>query len=366
MKKIVPNDEIFARIRVIGIGGSGKNAVNHMLTGGIRDVEFIVANTDAQDINSSNAKNKIHIGQTITRGLGTGMDVSLGEDSAEASKKELEDALKGADMLFITCGMGGGTGTGASPVVAKIAKDLGILTVAVVTTPFSFEGSKRKKLADEGIVKLSKNIDALLVIPNDNIIKQSDSTTSMAKAFAMSDNILSQAVKGMTDLILSSGEINVDFADVRATIKDAGIVLMGVGCAKGKDRSTLAVQQAMNSNMVDVSIKGAHRVLFSVACKNKNSITMQELKMIAEEITSSVDPDAKIIFGTSCDKTLSADEIRVTVIAGSFDYRDDSTSIIHNRSVNYTPISEDDRNNENIKSIDDSYEEDTPFFKILK
>ena len=358
MKKITAEQELFARVRVIGVGGSGKNAINHMIKKNISNVEFIVANTDAQDIKSSKAKYKLHMGNQITRGLGTGMNENLGKEAAIISKKDIEKAIKGSDILFITCGMGGGTGTGASPVIAGIAKELGILTVAVVTLPFDFEGSKRMTLAKSGIENLRKNVDAILIVPNDNILKVADKNTSMGDAFALSDDILAQSVKGITDIILSSGIINVDFADVRTIIQNAGDLMMGVGIATGDDAPIKAVSGAMDTKMLDLSIKGAHRVLFSIACNNKNSITMQDVKIIADKITETVDGDAKIIFGTFSDPSLKAKEIKVTVVAGSFGNSD--RNIENLSTINSYQKTEDDDETDVI-SITDATDEDDIF-----
>ena len=362
MKKIKAEQELFARIRVIGVGGSGKNAINHMIKKNIKNVEFIVANTDAQDIKSSNADHKLHIGSTITRGLGTGMDANLGKEAANISKKEIEETIKGSDMLFITCGMGGGTGTGASPVIAGIAKDLGVLTVAVVTLPFDFEGAKRMELAKSGIESLRKNVDAILIIPNDNILKVSDKDTSMGDAFALSDDVLAQSVKGITDIILSSGTINVDFADVRTIVQNAGDLIMGVGSASGNDAPIKAVSDAIDTKMLDLSIKGAHRVLFSIACNNKNAITMQSVKTIADKITETVDPDARIIFGTFIDTSLKATEVKVTVVAGSFGHVDRNVENLP-KINRYESNQESTDNDDNVISISDQMNDDDETFR---
>ena len=320
MKKVSPPaSETFARIRVIGLGGSGKNATNHMVKMGVPGVEFIVANTDAQDLEHSRAEKKVHLGKKTTQGLGTGMNPVLGKTAAEESLAEIHETLKGSDLVFIACGMGGGTGTGAAPVIAKTARDLGILTVAVVTRPFTFEGGKRRSVADEGLEKLSQNTDAIVIIPNDNILAVADDKTTMADAFALSDNVLYQAVSGISQLIMKPGDINIDFADIQVILKNSGISLLGIGSGRGSNRAELAVTRAVSSPLLETSIKGAKRVLFSIASKSRSEISMREVQTIAERIAEAVDPDAKIIFGTSTDKDLRQGEIRVTLIATAFE-----------------------------------------------
>lgn len=320
MKKIeVPLKESFARIRVIGIGGSGKNTTNYMIKAGVEGVEFIVANTDSQDLQQSKAEKKIHLGKRVTRGLGTGMNSALGRAAAEEAQDEITDALKGSDLVFLSCGMGGGTATGAAPVIAKIAKELGILTVAIVSRPFSFEGGKRADLAEEGVYELSKYVDSMVIIPNDKILGSVKRNTSMSEAFALSDNIHLSSIQGITELITSPGYINIDFADVKAILENSGVALIGVGKSKGVSRSDLAVQSAISSPLLETQIRGARKLLFSIASHSAKDISMQEVQSIAEKITNAADPNAKIIFGTSFDKTLKQGEIRVVVIATSFE-----------------------------------------------
>ena len=314
-----PTSETFARIRVIGVGGSGKNATNHMLKANIPGVEFIAANTDSQDLQQSKAVKKVHLGKKTTQGLGTGMDPALGRTAAEESITEIQEALKGSDLIFIACGMGGGTGTGAAPVIAKAALDLGILTVAVVTKPFSFEGGKRKSVAEEGITELMRSTDAIVIIPNDNILASVDDKTSMADAFALSDTVLQKAVSGISQLIIKPGDINIDFADIRVILKNSGVALLGLGHGRGSNRAEVAVTRAISSPLLDTSIKGAKRVLFSIASRSRSEISMHEVKTISERIAESVDPNAKIIFGTSTDKDLKQGEICVTLIATAFE-----------------------------------------------
>ncbi len=316
MPKINPEIEAFARIKVIGVGGSGKNAINHMINSKVKGVEFIAMNTDAQDLHHSLATKKIHIGKNLTRGLGAGMDPLLGHKAAEETIEEIQGIIKGADMVFIACGMGGGTGTGASPVIAKTAKDQGALTVAVVTRPFFFEGAQRGRIAAEGLEELSKEVDALIVIPNDRLLNIVDKNTTFTSAFAMSDEILRQAVEGISDLITMPGIINVDFADIRAVMANTGSALMGIGMAVGEKRAEEAARAAINSPLLDISIEGAKGVLFAIA--GGPDITLLEVQEAAKIITESIDKDAKVIFGTVLDDKLKKNEIKVTVIASGF------------------------------------------------
>ena len=316
MPQVKPEVEAFARIKVIGVGGSGKNATNHMITCKVRGVDFIAVNTDAQDLHFSQAKKKIHIGKNLTRGLGTGMNPELGKRAAEETKEEMQNVLKGADMVFIACGLGGGTGTGAAPVVAQVAKDLGILTVAVVTKPFFFEGTQRLRVADQGLDELKKSVDALIVIPNDRILQTVSKDTTAKNAFFMCDDVLKQAVEGISDLITTPGIINIDFADIRAVMENAGSALMGVGTATGDKRAEEAAKMAINSPLLDLSINGAKGVLFSIA--GGDDLGMLEIQDAAKIITESIDPNARVIFGTVKDEHLKKGEIKVTVIASGF------------------------------------------------
>jgi len=316
MPQVKPEVESFARIKVVGIGGSGKNAVNHMVEARVKGVEFIAINTDAQDLHHSMAKKKIHIGKNVTRGLGAGMNPELGKRASEETKEEITEALKGADMIFLACGMGGGTGTGAAPIIAKIAKEVGALTVGVVTKPFFFEGQQRMRFAEQGIEELKKSVDAIIIIPNDRILNTISKDTTAKNAFMMCDEILKQAVEGISDLITTPGVINVDFADIRAIMDDAGSALMGIGMASGEKRAEEAAKAAINSPLLDLSIHGAKGVLFSIA--GGDDLTMFEIQDAAKHITESVDPNAKIIFGTVRDDKLKKNEIKVTVIASGF------------------------------------------------
>lgn len=316
MPKVEPEVEAFARIKVIGIGGSGKNAVNHMVTSKIKGVEFIVMNTDAQDLHHSLAQKKIHIGKNLTRGLGTGMNPEIGRRAAEETKEEIQGVLKGADMVFIAGGMGGGTGTGAAPIVAAIAKEQGALTIGVVTRPFSFEGSHRGRLAEQGLDELRKQVDALIVVPNDRILSVADKDTTFKSAFTMSDEILRQAVEGISDLITTPGIINVDFADIRAILSDSGSALLGIGSSSGENRAQEAALAAINSPLLDLSVSGAKGVLFAIA--GGDDLKMHEIQEAAKIITDSIDPDARVIFGAIRDEKLKKNEIKITVIASGF------------------------------------------------
>ncbi len=316
MEQIKTDVEAFARIRVVGIGGSGGNAVNHMINAKVRGVEYISVNSDAQDLHHSLAKKKIHIGKNLTRGLGAGGNPDMGRRAAEETREEIANVLKGSDMIFITCGMGGGTGTGASPVVGKIARESGALTVGVVTKPFSFEGQERMRLALQGIEELKKEVDALIIIPNDRLLAIVDKETSIKNAFAICDDVLKQAVEGISDLITMPGIINVDFADIRSVMENAGSALMGVGVASGEKRAEEAARAAINSPLLEVSITGAKGVLFAIA--GGSDLGMLEVQDAARVITESIDPHAKVIFGTIQDDRLKKNEIKVTVIATGF------------------------------------------------
>ena len=316
MPKIDPEIETFARIRVIGVGGSGNNAVTHMVNHKVKGVEFIAINTDAQALHHGNATKKIHIGKSLTRGLGTGMNPDIGKRAAEETIEEIQNATKGADMIFVTCGLGGGTGTGAAPVVARIAKEQGILTVGVVTKPFFFEGTQRMRLAESGLEELKKDVDALIVIPNDRLLGVVDKDTSFAHAFAMCDEILKQAVQGISDLITTPGIINLDFADIRSVMENAGSALMGIGLATGEKRAEEAATIAINSPLLDISIEGAQGVLFAIA--GGDDLTMLEIQDAAKIITESIDKDAKVIFGAIHDEKLKKNQVKVTVIATGF------------------------------------------------
>jgi len=335
MEQIKSEVESFARIRVVGVGGSGKNAVNHMVSSKVKGVEFIAINSDAQDLHHSLAKRKIHIGKNLTRGLGAGGNPDMGRRAAEETREEIANAIKGSDMIFITGGMGGGTGTGSAPVVAKIARESGALTVGVVTKPFLFEGQERMRLALQGIEELKKEVDALITIPNDRLLAIVDRETTVQNAFAQCDNVLKQAVEGISDLITMPGIINVDFADIRSVMENAGSALMGVGIATGEKRAEEAAQAAINSPLLEVSITGAKGVLFAIA--GGEDMAMLEIQDAARVITESIDPHAKVIFGAIKDDKLKKNEIKVTVIATGFPEEVSSQSNISRRVPTAAP-----------------------------
>ena len=316
MPQIKPDVEAFARIKVLGIGGSGGNSLNHMINSKVKGVDFIAVNTDSQDLHHSLAKHKIHIGKNLTRGLGTGMNPELGKRAVEETKEEIQEAIKGADMVFITCGLGGGTGTGAAPIVAKVSKEMGALTVGVVTKPFFFEGQQRMKIAEIGLEELRQAVDAIIVIPNDRLLSTVSKETTAKNAFAMCDDVLKSAVEGISDLITTPGIINIDFADIKAIMQNAGSALMGIGSATGEKRTEEAAKMAINSPLLEVSINGAKGVLFSIA--GGDDLGMFEIQDAAKIITESVDPNAKIIFGTVRDDKLKKGEVKITVIASNF------------------------------------------------
>jgi cell division protein FtsZ len=317
MPKINPSIETYARIKVVGVGGSGKGALNHMIEHGTEGVDFIAVNADVQDLHHSLAEKKIHIGKNFTKGLGAGMDPEKGRRAAEETKEELQEAIHGADMVFIACGMGGGTGTGAAPVVAKISREEGILTIGVVTKPFYFEGRERMRIAEEGLAELEKEVDALIVIPNDRIIAVADPKMPVGDGFAMCNEVLRQAVEGISDLIVKPGTFgNIDFADIRTILSNSGTALMGVGIAGGERRAQEAAQKAINSPLLDISINGAKGILFSIT--GGPDMTMHEMQEAAKIIYEVADKDAKIITGTTIDPEMRTGELKVTVIATGF------------------------------------------------
>lgn len=305
-----------AVIKVVGVGGGGVNAVNRMIEAGLRGVEFIAVNTDAQALLMSDADVKLDIGRELTRGLGAGADPSKGRQAAEDHSDEIEEALKGADMVFVTAGEGGGTGTGAAPVVAKIARSLGALTIGVVTRPFSFEGRRRSTQAESGIESLREEVDTLIVIPNDKLLQMTDHQVAILEAFKQADQVLMQGVSGITDLITTPGLINLDFADVKSIMSQAGSALMGIGSARGEDRARAAAEMAISSPLLEASIDGAHGVLLSIA--GGSDLGLFEVSAAAELIEEAAHDEANIIFGTVIDDALG-DEVRVTVIAAGFD-----------------------------------------------
>jgi len=313
---VEPAIETFARIKVVGVGGAGGAAINRMVEAGIESVEFIAINTDAQALHFSKAKTKIHIGKDATRGLGAGADPKVGQQAAEESRQEIEKALQGADMVFVTIGAGGGTGSGAGHVVAEIAKALNILVVGFATKPFAFEGEKRRRNADVAIENLRKAVDTLIIIPNDRLLQTIDRQTPLMEAFKVADDVLRQGVQGISDLITVHGLINLDFADVKTVMSNAGSALMGIGRASGDDRAVLAAQQAIESPLLEVSIDGARGILFNVI--GGNDLSMHEINAAAETITNAADADANIIFGATINPDIEG-EVIITVVATGFD-----------------------------------------------
>jgi cell division protein FtsZ len=310
------NQNYLAVIKVVGVGGGGVNAVNRMIELGLRGVEFIAVNTDAQALLMSDADVKLDVGRELTRGLGAGADPEVGRRAAEDHAEEIEEALRGADMVFVTAGEGGGTGTGGAPVVAKIAKSIGALTIGVVTKPFSFEGRRRQQQAETGVARLKEEVDTLIVVPNDRLLEISDRGISMIEAFATADQVLLAGVQGITDLITTPGLINLDFADVKSVMQGAGSALMGIGSARGADRAIKAAELAVESPLLEASIEGAHGVLLSI--QGGSNLGIFEINDAAQLVKEAAHPEANIIFGTVIDDTLG-DEVRVTVIAAGFD-----------------------------------------------
>lgn len=313
-----------ATIKVIGVGGAGNNAVNRMIEAEIKGVEFIAVNTDRQALQKSKAPTKIQIGEKITRGLGAGANPDIGAQAAEESKSEIGEALRGADMVFVTAGMGGGTGTGAAAIVAGTAKEMGILTIAVVTKPFTFEGKKRLAQAERGVESLKGNVDSLVVIPNDKLLQITEKKTSIVEAFKIADDVLRQGVQGISDLIAIEGLVNLDFADVKTIMLNRGMAHMGIGRASGEDRAEVAAKQAIQSPLLETSIEGARGVIINIT--GGNDLGLQEINTAAELIQRSVDPEANIIWGSVIDEGLE-DEIVITVIATGFETEQPLTSI---------------------------------------
>ncbi|MEK7515211.1 MAG: cell division protein FtsZ [Patescibacteria group bacterium] len=316
MPQVKPQFETFARIKVCGVGGSGGNALARMIEARIHGVEFIAINTDAQALHNSNAPVKIHIGKSLTKGLGAGMNPNVGREAAEQTREDILTALKGADMVFIACGLGGGTGSGASPVIADMAREVGALTVGVVTKPFSFEGAQRMRIAEEALQTLRERVDAIIVIPNDRLLSIIDRKTPLLESFAIVDDVLRQGVQGISDLITIPGLINVDFADVKAVMSSSGSALMGIGRASGEERALEAARQAINSPLLELSIDGARGVLFNVT--GGDDMTMAEISEAARVITEHIDTDAKVIFGAVVSDNLKKGEMKITVVATGF------------------------------------------------
>lgn len=317
MAEIKPDIETFAKIKVVGVGGSGGNGVARMVDAKIKGVEFVAINTDAQALHNSKAQEKIHIGKNLTKGLGAGMNPEIGRQAAEENRDEIQEVLKGADMVFVTCGLGGGTGSGAAPIVAETAKELGALTVGVVTKPFAFEGSQRRAIAEEALENLKDRVDTLITIPNDKLLTIIDRKTTLVNAFRIVDDVLRQGVQGISDLITKPGIVNVDFADVRAIMEDSGSALMGIGIASGDNRAVEAAKAAINSPLLELSIDGAKGVLFNIS--GSSDLTMLEINEAASIITENIDPNAKVIFGAVTDDQIRKGEIQITVVATGFD-----------------------------------------------
>ena len=365
MPEVKPEVETFAKIKVVGVGGSGGSAINRMIDDRIRGVDFIAVNTDAQALSSSKARTKVQIGVDTTKGLGAGMDPDTGARSAEENIDDIEKSLADADMVFITCGLGGGTGTGAAPIVADIARNQEALTVAVVTKPFNFEGAQRKSIAERGLAELESRVDTIITIPNDRILSIIDRKTSLLDSFKTVDDILHQGIQGISEIITVPGLVNVDFADVKAIMADAGSALMGIGKAAGEDRAKRAAKEAVDSPLLDVSIAGAKGILFTVT--GGEDLTMFEVNEIAEIITASADGNAKIIFGTVIDESMKGD-IKVMVIATGFESFDLSKKEINKSShTSYTPnqyisqtnrIEDEDEDDDNAIEISDDEDDD--------
>lgn len=315
-KQVVPEIETFARIKVVGVGGAGGAAVNRMIDSGVQGVEFVVINTDAQALHHSTAQTKLHIGKDTTRGLGSGADPLVGQNAAEESREDIAKVLDGADMVFIAIGAGGGTGSGAAHVVAEVAQEQGALVVGFATKPFLFEGDRRRRNADFAIHHLAEHVDTLITIPNDRLLQTIDRKTPLLEAFKIADDVLRQGVQGISDLITVHGVINLDFADVKTVMKDAGSALMGIGRASGEDRASAAATEAIESPLLEVSIDGARGILFNVI--GGTDMAMHEINQAAETITAAADPDANIIFGATINPDIEG-EIIVTVVATGFD-----------------------------------------------
>ncbi len=317
MAEIKPDIETFAKIKVVGVGGAGGNALTRMIDAKIRGVEFVAINTDAQALHNSKAGEKVHIGKNLTKGLGAGMNPEIGRQAAEENRDEIQETLKGSDMVFVTCGLGGGTGSGAGPIVAETAREQGALTVGVVTKPFAFEGSQRRHIAEEALENMKDRVDTLITIPNDKLLSIIDKKTTLVSAFRIVDDVLRQGVQGISDLITNPGIVNVDFADVRAIMEDSGVALMGIGIASGENRAEEAAKAAINSPLLELSIDGAKGVLFNIT--GSSDLTMMEINEAANIITESIDPNAKVIFGAVSDDTTRKGDIQITVVATGFE-----------------------------------------------
>ncbi len=368
MPQVKPEFETSARLKVVGIGGSGCNAVDHMIRSKVKGVDFIAVNTDAQDLHNALAPKKLHVGKNITRGLGAGMNPEIGRQAAEENRRELEEMLRGADLIFVTCGMGGGTGTGGISIIADIAKNLGALTVAVVTKPFAFEGETRRRIAEEGLARLRKSVDSMIAIPNDRLLNIVERDTPFLTAFAMCDEVLRHAVEGITDLIITPGIVNVDFADVRTVLTNSGSAIIGIGVASGKNRAQEAARLAVNSPLLEISAEGARGVLFTIA--GKDDLSMWEVQEAAKLITENVDKEAKIIFGAVRDERLRKGEFKVTVIASGFPsgfgrastlFQSSELPLIRENVISKTPEQETD-----LKDADETWDAVPAFLRRSK
>ncbi|NLC30671.1 MAG: cell division protein FtsZ, partial [Candidatus Moranbacteria bacterium] len=329
MAEVKPDIETFAKIKVVGVGGSGNSAVSRMIDSNIKGVEFVAVNTDSQALHHSRAAEKVHIGKNLTKGLGAGMNPEIGRQAAEENRDEIQEVLKGTDMVFVTCGLGGGTGSGAGPVVAETAKELGALTVAVVTKPFAFEGAQRQAIANEALENLKKRVDTFITIHNDRLLSIIDKKVTLINSFKIVDDVLRQGVQGISDLITKPGIVNVDFADVRAIMADSGSALMGIGISSGENRAAEAAKAAISSPLLELSIDGAKGVLFNVS--GSSDLTMLEINEAANIITENVDPNAKVIFGAVTDDQVRKGDIHITVVATGFDtdeYGDSPADVI--------------------------------------
>jgi len=315
--EIKPDLETSAKIKVVGIGGGGGNAITRMMQSRLKGIEFVAVNTDAQALHHNEAPKKVQIGKTLTKGLGAGMNPEVGRSAAEESQEDIKKVLEGSDMIFLTYGSGGGTGTGAGPIVADIAKEVGALTIGVVTKPFTFEGSQRKALAEDGMHELEQRVDTLITIPNDRLLQIIDRKTSLVEAFSIVDDVLRQGVQGISDLITVPGVVNVDFADVQAVMQNTGSALMGIGQAAGENRAVEAAKKAIESPLLEMSIDGARGILFNIT--GGSDLGMFEIDEAAKVITESADPDAKVIFGAVVDEEIEKGEFRITVVATGFE-----------------------------------------------
>ncbi len=355
-----------AKIKIIGVGGAGGNAISRMSGDFPRSIDLIAVNTDIQDLNYCKVKKKVHIGKDITRGLGTGMNPEIGRQSVEESRSEVIAFLKGADMVFLTAGFGGGTGTGALPVIAELARELGILTIAIITKPFGFEGAQRNQIAQEGIMKIRDRVDTLITIPNDRIFSLINKDTSLVKAFEKIDEILNNSVKGVAEIIMNPGIVNVDFADVKAIMEDAGSAIIGIGSSSGQERAISAANQAINSPLLETSIDGAKGILFSIS--GRRDLKMNEINDIARLISENADSAAKIIFGTYNDRKVKKGHIKITLIATGFDSILNKNNNITGlfSSINYGSVSASSFLSKDNKEIEDDSKQDNKEQEINK